>query len=427
MLSKTPIHSLLGDLLADAGNPAWLVQAVILLASVAIAWFLNYLIRKRLSQSDISKHFGVGGITRVAFPMIALLGVLVGKAILGDIRSLHLLNIAIPLLVSLAIIRLSVYMLRYVFSPSGWLQTSERFIATVVWIGLALHITGYLPALFRLFDELGFSVGRERVSLLLVLQGMIALVVTMLAALWLGRLIESPIMAAERLDMNLRVVLSKVIRSVLIFIGIMIGMTMAGIDLTLLSVFGGALGVGLGFGLQKIASNYVSGFIILLDRSIHLGDVLTVEERYGQVTRLTARYLVLRGLDGTESIIPNDSLISSTVINHSLTDKLQLVSLPIQVSYESDLEQAMALLVEIARQHPRVIQDPPPKVHIKGFGDNGIDLKINLWIVDPEEGQLSLGSELYLAIWKKFREAGIEIPYPRRDIRILGNRPDQNT
>lgn len=426
MPTKIQIHSLLGDLLADIGNPAWLIQAGILLVSLAMAWFLNYLIKKRLSGSGVSRHFGVGGITRVAFPTIALLGVLVGKAILGDIRSLHLLNIAIPLLVSMAIIQLSVYMLRYVFAPSGWLQTSERFIATVVWIGLALHITGYLTELFKLFDQLGFSVGNQRVSLLLVMQGTIAVVVTMLAALWLGRLLESPIMAAEKLDMNLRVVLSKLVRSVLVFIGIMIGMTMAGIDITLLSVFGGALGVGLGFGLQKIASNYVSGFIILLDRSIHLGDVLTVEERYGKVTGLTARYLVLRGLDGTESIIPNDSLISSTVINHSLTDKLQLVSLPIQISYESDLEQAMAILVEIAKQHPRVIKEPPPKALIKGFGDSGIDLKISLWIIDPEEGQLSLSSELYLAIWKKFQETGIEIPYPRRDIRILGSMPDQN-
>jgi small-conductance mechanosensitive channel len=206
----------------------------------------------------------------------------------------------------------------------------------------------------------------------------------------------------------------------LTLIGALTALSAIGFDITLLSVFGGALGVGLGFGLQKIASNYVSGFIILLERSVHIGDVITVDSHYGVVNQIRSRYLVLRKLDGIEVVIPNEMLISNAIINHSFTDRKARITLPVMVSYESNLERAMELLKEAACGHPRVMDDPAPEVQVLGFGDNGIDLQLVIWIPDPEEGSGSLKSALYLTIWHAFQQHAISVPYPQRDIRIIG-------
>jgi small-conductance mechanosensitive channel len=323
----------------------------------------------------------------------------------------------------MALVRLAVYALRKIFAPSGWLHSSERFIATAIWIGLALHLTGFLPEILDAMDELSFHAGKLKISLLTILSGILSILVTLMAAMWLGRVLETRVMATEHLDMNLRVVLSKLFNALLVVLGILVALPLAGIDITVLSVFGGALGVGIGFGLQKIASNYVSGFIILLDRSIHPGDSLTVDGRFGTVSQLTARYMVLKGLDGTEAIIPNETLISSTVINHSYTNRHIRVGISVQVGYQSDLERAMEIMKEAATQQSRVLADPETKVFLKSFGDNGIDLEMSIWINDPEEGQLGLKSDINLKIWRQFQAAGIEIPYPQRDVRIIGNAP----
>jgi small-conductance mechanosensitive channel len=219
--------------------------------------------------------------------------------------------------------------------------------------------------------------------------------------------------------MNLRVVLAKLLRVMLLFIAILIALSAVGLDITMLSVFGGALGVGLGFGLQRIASNYVSGFIILLDKSMQIGDVVTIDVHYGVVSDLRTRYLVLRKLDGTEVIIPNETMITNPVINHSFTDHKARVQMPIQVSYDSELELAMQLMREAAESHPRVLVEPAPAVQIRGFGESGIDLMLIVWIPDPEEGFAALQSEIYLEIWQAFKKNNISIPFPQREVRIL--------
>ncbi len=416
-------HNLLTELLSDLEQTRILWQLAVLGFSLALAWGLTRLLRSRLPKSEGAIKVGLGGVSRVAFPLVALLLVVIGKTVLKNWYSINLLNIATSLLLALALVRLAVYALRKIFAPSGWLHSSERFIATVIWIGLALHLTGFLPEILDAMDELSFHIGRQKISLLTILSGILSVLVTLMAAMWLGRVLENRVMAAENLDMNLRVVLAKLFRAVLVVLGILVALPLAGIDITVLSVFGGALGVGIGFGLQKIASNYVSGFIILIDRSIHPGDSLTVEGRFGTVSQLTARYMVLKSLDGTEAIIPNETLISSTVINHSYTDRHFRVGIPVQISYQSDLERAMAIMKEAATQQPRVLADPETKVFLKSFGDNGIDLEMSIWINDPEEGQLGLKSDINLEIWRQFQAAGIEIPYPQRDIRIIGNQP----
>jgi small-conductance mechanosensitive channel len=222
------------------------------------------------------------------------------------------------------------------------------------------------------------------------------------------------------LDGNLRLVLSRVMRSLLVLVAVLLSLPLVGIDLTTLSVFGGALGVGLGFGLQKVASNYVSGFIILLDRSIRIGNVIAVGNDRGEVTRITTRYTVLRAPNGVEAIVPNEALMGSVVLNESLTDHLVRVAVTVQVAYSTDLEQAMNLLVQAAKAQSRVLADPAPMALVTAFADSGINLELGFWIADPEAGTGGLKSDIHLAIWRSFKAANIEIPYPQREIRVIG-------
>lgn len=414
-------RNLLVDFLSDLNQTAMLWQLSVMALSLALAWGINRLILGQLARSEGVLKAGLGSVSRVAFPLIALLLVWIGREVLKNSYSVNLLNIAAPLLFALVLIRLFVHMLRQVFAPGNWLHGSERFIAMAIWLVFALHLTGLLPEILDALDYFSLHIGKQRISLLMILSGIFSILVTMLAAMWLGRTLERRVMATENLDMNLRVVLSKLIRAALVILGVLIALPLAGIDITVLSVFGGALGVGIGLGLQKIASNYVSGFIILLDRSIHPGDVLTVDGHFGKVLQFTARYLVLQDNNGTEAIIPNETLISSTVINHSYSNRQIRISIPVQVSYQSDLERAMQIMQQAAANQPRVLADPEPKVYLKSFGDNGIDLELGLWIDDPEEGKLGLCSDINLEIWREFQQNGIEIPYPQRDVRIVAN------
>ena len=416
-------RNLLIDFLSDLEQTAILWQIALLALSLLLAWGINHLLLGRLSKSEWVSKVGLGGVSRVAFPLIALSLVLIGRAILKDWHSINILNIVVPLLFALMLIRLVVYIIRQVFVSSSWLQSSEQFIAMTIWVGFALYLTGYLPEILNAMDHLDLHIGKQRISLLLILSGILSVFVTILVAMWLGKTLEHRVMSTENLDMNLRVVLSKLIRACLVVLGILVALPLAGIDITALSVFGGALGVGMGFGLQKIASNYVSGFIILLDRSIHPGDVLTVDGRFGKVTQLTTRYLVLQNNDGTEAIIPNEILITSTVINHSYTNRQLRIAIPVQISYQSDLDRAMEIMKQAAANQTRVLADPETKVYLKSFSDNGIDLEMGIWIDDPEEGQLNLCSDINLEIWRKFQASGIEIPYPKRDIRIISGQP----
>lgn len=416
------------DLARDFGGPALNLQLLVLALGMAVAWTLNKLMHRYVMQrAPESWKIGIGGVKRVLFPLIFLVFVYISRIVLQHWQTSSLLDLAITLLMAMAGIRLAVYALRYIFTPSTWLKTAESAIVSVIWVMVALHLAGILPEIVQSLDEIGFSIGEDRISVLLVLQSLVTVVATLVAALWASRLLENRLMHAEQINMNLRVVLTKLIRVLLILVGTLAALSVVGFDVTLLSVFGGALGVGLGFGLQKIASNYVSGFIILLDESIHLGDVITINGHYGIVSQIGSRYLVLRKLDGTEVIIPNEDLISGTVINHSFTDRKARVLMPVQVSYESALEQAMASLCEAAKRHPRVLQEPPPEALLKGFGESGIDLNLSIWIADPEEGSAGLQSAIYLDIWHEFQKNGIIIPYPQRDIRIVAQAPDQRS
>ena len=414
------ISNLLIEFWHDLQQPDLFWQVGALLVCLVIAFFVDRQVRGRAEASGRAWRFGQGGLQRLAYPVVALVLVLVTLPLLRHRFPVHLLLLAVPLLASLAVIRIVFYVLRQTFGSSGWLASFERAFSLVVWGVVALHITGLLPDLIDMMEAVVITVGKQKLNLWMVLQGLVTVLATLLVALWVSGLIEARLMSAADMDSNLRVVFTRLSKALLLLLAVLIGLPLVGIDLTTLSVFSGAFGVGLGFGLQKIASNYVSGFIILLDRSIRIGNVISVGAERGQVTRITTRYTVLKGLSGVEAIVPNEVLVGSVVLNESFSDPRIRISLQIQVAYASDVGKAMEIMLEAAARQSRVLADPAPKAFLAAFGDSGISLELGFWIADPQEGTLQIRSDINLARWAGFQAAGIEIPYPQREVRLLG-------
>jgi len=295
----------------------------------------------------------------------------------------------------------------------------EGVISLVVWSVVALYLLGWLNTVQTALDGVAFKIGTVRFSLLSMIKLGLVLALFVTAANWVSQRLETMTSKSTQMSSGMRIGLMKFTKVVLYTVAILISLDSVGIDLTTLAVFSGALGVGLGFGLQRIASNFISGFILLFDRSIKPGDVISIGTRFGWVQELHARYIVVRDRDGVETLIPNENLITSEVINWSYSDRLVRMKIPVQISYQSDPEVAMQILVEEGKNNPRVLEDPEPQARIIEFGDNGIGLELRIWYTDPEKGMVNLKSDIYLAIWKRFKESGITIPYPQRDVRIV--------
>jgi len=416
---KEPFSTLLERAWIDLHDPQVVWQIAILLACFALAWAAGRALRLARVEADGIWKFGVGGLRRILFPAVALIPLLLGISLLKRWIEVDLLRLFVPLLVSLLLVRIFFYLLRHVFARGSVVRSFERAIAVVVWGALVLHVSGLLPEVVDYLDGITFHLGKQKLTTWLVLQGLFWVVITLLAALWLSGAIEARLMRADSLHSSLRVVFARAAKSLLVVLAVLMVLPLVGIDLTVLSVFGGAIGVGLGFGLQKIASNYVSGFIILLDRSIRIGDLITADNFYGEVKDITTRYVVVRALDGREAIIPNELLITATVLNHSYSNRQIRLAIQVQVAYKGDPERAMQLMVEVAGKHPRVLAEPPPKAFLARFADSGMELELGVWIDDPETGMLNIRSEINLAIWHAFQQAGIEIPYPQREVRVL--------
>ncbi len=412
---------------------AW--QMVVIAVALLGAWFYSRHIEQRVrdrvaaaataNQSvrvDVLK-FSIDGFRRLAFPITAMLLLVLGGLALyfaGVIRyeQAHLLRLAMLLLGAMAAIRLFVYVLRRSLPRAAWIGTFERAIAFTIWFFVALHVTGLLEDLIGHLDSVRFPLGKTALTLWDILAGAFSVVLTVLAALWAGSVVEARLIETKSLAPNSRVMLTRLIKAILTLLAVLLALSLVGIDLTVLSVFGGALGVGLGLGLQRIASNYVSGFIILLDRSLSIGDMITVDKFHGAVSQINARYTVMKSLDGTETIVPNEMLVSTPVINHSYSNTSVQVVVKLSIAYSADVDRALQILVESATAQSRVLADPPPTAFITGFGADGIDMQIGFWIRDPEAGSLPIRSEIARSVLKRFHDEGIEIPAPQRDVRI---------
>ena len=420
----TPVQKILANLSRDVREAEFWWQAVALAIALTLAWFVGRKLKAMLAAREMAERselaqqmaeFGAGGFARLATPVCALLFAWIAQEIVGHFLPTNLFALALPLLMAFVAIRAFVYMLAQVFS-ARFLAAWERWIAITVWVGVALHFTGVSPAIVAMLEKLHVVVGKQKITAWAITQGMFTVALTLLITLWLASTIERRLMNAQSLEANGRVALARFVRALLVVLAVLCSMAFAGIDLTVLSVFGGALGVGLGLGLQKIASNYVSGYIILLDKSIRIGDMVTVEKYTGTVTHITTRYSVLKALDGTEAIIPNETLLSQPVLNQSLTSDRVRVAIQVQVAYDTNLDTVKVIMLEAAAAHPRVLHDPVPMVFLLRFADSGIELELGFWISDPENGLLPVKSDLNFAIWAQFQAQGIEIPYPHRQL-----------
>lgn len=425
-MEENQIAELLVELWHDVQQPAIFWQVGVLAVCLFIAWLITrqvkaVLRRRRAADPSLATDGSEEGLRRVIFPLTALVLVVLARAVLANWHHINLLKLAVPLLLAMAVIRLTVHALKRSFPKAGWLASFERAFAFGAWGVVALHLSGVLPTVIDGMKQVAFSIGKAKVNLWMLLQGALTVFVTVLVALWVAGVIESRLMRTEGLDGNLKLVFTRLSRGLLVVLAVAIGLPLVGIDLTALSVFGGALGVGLGFGMQKIAANYVSGFILLLDRSIRMGNLISVGNERGIVSQITTRYTVLKGMTGIESIVPNETLVGSIVQNETFTDPKVRVSVPIQVSYATDLEKAMAIMVEAAQAQPRVMSDPAPGAFLEAFADSGINLQLGFWIRDPAEGTLGIRSAINMQIWRRFKEEGIEIPFPQREVRVLGN------
>ena len=402
----------------------WIELGTCIALMVLTYWLSGYLIGRRAQKPTkwaALSHIG----RRVLWPLMLLA---VAVAALFTWTALGFNGVWLQLLVMAArwmiIIRLLLAVVHAALPNNKITDMLESTLSGVLWVSFVLWISGIDDVVINMLKSVQLPIGSITLNLYTILTGLVWVAVIMVFALWLSRTINSRLMSSSRLDMNLRIVLSKVVTTVLVTLAVLIALPLVGINLTVLSVFSGALGVGIGFGLQKVASNYISGFIILGDRSIRPGDRLTVNNFTGYVTKITSRFVVLRSAGGSEALIPNETFVTSTVINESYTGKSLWQNLNIQVAYHTDLTQAMRILEETAAAQERVETDPAPKAFLVEFADNGVNLRLGFWVRDPENGFLGLFSAILLDIWARFNEAGIEFPFPQREIRILNDTPE---
>ena len=389
-----PLTDLLQDLLEDINNPRILWQALAIIGAVVVGLLLARFIRRSWLHEDDARNalqrIGVEGFGRVLAPLLITGGIWLAEALLERHQNVHLLRVALPVFGSMALIRIVFYLLRRVFARHGQigpaLKTSETILAMIVWVGVALYLTGMWPDIIKFLDSKVLPIAGKKPTLLDILQGLVSIVVLLMLALWAGAAIEDRLMRIERLHTSLRVVIARMSRALFIVFSVLFSLRLMGLDLTVLSVFGGALGVGLGLGMQRIASNYVSGFIILLERSLSIGDPITVDKYAGRVTGINTRYTTLQALDGTQTLLPNEMLITGVVLNQSGTNKAVRLSTRLTVAYDSDLNQVMDLLVRQADNVERVIAEPAPSVQLNAFGPVGYELELAFSIIDPEKG-----------------------------------------
>jgi small-conductance mechanosensitive channel len=295
-------------------------------------------------------------------------------------------------------------------------RLAARVVAAIIWLVAALDILGLLPVVSAALDSLAVSIGAVRLSALGVVKGVLLLSVLLWAATAVSRAVQVRVAKIDRLTPSVQVLIGNVSKIALVTLAILIALNAIGIDLTGFAVFSGAIGLGLGFGLQKIVSNLISGVILLLDKSIKPGDVIEIENTFGWITSLGARYVSVRGRDGREYLIPNEDLITHRVTNWTFSSRLVRLDVEFGVAYGTDLRRARQVAIEAAQIPERVLKTPAPLCHVTQFGENAIGLLLRFWIDDATKGVTNVKGDIMLALWDTLKANGIEIPPPRRQV-----------
>ncbi|MGE0498744.1 MAG: mechanosensitive ion channel family protein [Ramlibacter sp.] len=407
----------LEKLLRDLSQAGLGLELSALAGCLALAFGLCWLAGHKQAKDSI--WFGRGIVDGLLFPLVSLALVVVARNVVLHYEQVApVLRIAVPVLVSLAGIRFLARVLTVVFPSSGLARLIERLFSWLAWMAAILWIAGVLPDVMEEMDAIQFVFGKSKISVLSLVEGLLSSGVVLVLALWVSAALERRILVETVSDLSLRKVAGNAIRAVLLLVGLLFALSAVGVDLTALSVLGGALGVGLGFGLQKLAANYVSGFVILFERSLRIGDTVRVENFEGVVMDIKTRYTLIRSLAGRESIVPNEKLITERIENLSLADPRVLLSTSVTVGYDSDPDRVSALLESCALSCERVLEDPGPGARLAKLGADGLDYELLFWIADPQNGQLNVRSDVNTAILKALRAENIEIPYPQRVVHL---------
>lgn len=412
----------LEQLLTRLQQPTALIEAAVVLGCLGLAWLLIRFLRGKQADPR-SIWFGHHVVDGILFPVLALVLALIARRVLQDMIPLAVFRLAIPVLSSLAVIRLTVKVLGAAFPSSGALRVVERTVSWGAWAATVLWITGVLPIVMDELNDITWKIGASQVSLRNLIEGSLSAILVMILSLSLSSALEARLLKGGPENLSLRKMAANLLRALLLVVGLMLALSAVGIDLTALSVFGGALGVGVGMGLQKLAANYVSGFVILAERSLRIGDLVRVDNFEGVITDINTRFTVIRAANGRESIVPNEVLITQRVENASLADTRVSVLTVVQVAYGTDLPSVMPRLQAVVAQVPRVIQDPAPSVLLTQFAADGLELTVSFWIADPAAGQMGVRSAVNLAILAELDRLGVEIPFPQRVLRQVAPPP----
>ncbi len=411
-----------GQLAAALLAPSALIELGIFFGCLLLAWAVVRLLRGAEATPG-STWFGERIVDGALFPALALLLALLARWLLQDQLPIAVFRLVVPIMVSLAAIRLTVRVLGVTFPDSALMRVVERSVSWLAWIAVVLWVTGVLPLLLKELDEITWKLGGAQVSVRNMLEGAISAVLALLLALWVSSLLEARLLRGATDNISIRKMAANALRAVLLFVGLVFALSAAGIDLTALGVLGGAIGVGIGFGLQKLAANYISGFVILAERSMRIGDMVKVDNFEGRISDITTRYTVIRALNGRESIVPNEMMITQRVENSSLADPKVQMNTVVQVAYGTDVEALMPQLCRALAAVPRVLPDPEPAALLTAFASDGLELTLTFWIADAYNGQGNVRSAVNLAVLRLLQEARVEIPFPQRVVRQLAEPP----
>lgn len=421
-MKPNPLFDLWQDTWQDLGNPGLRWQILALLLCFALGWSVARLLRRRLSKRDVGQgvvRLGMDSFVRVLWPLLTLALIALIKPMFTHLGHVDLLRVAMPLVASFALIRVAFYVMQRIFArrgpAGGVIALFEKVFALAVWIVVSLHITGVLPDVLDFLDRTAVHLGHNKVSVMAILQAVLWIGITLILALWAAATMEERLMRLDSMHTSLRVVLARMSRATLILVALLVSLSLVGIDLTVLSVFTGALGVGLGLGLQRLASSYVSGFIILFERGLSIGDVITVDKFSGRIVGINARYTTLRSSDGAETVVPNDMLVSTPVQNFAGTDKTLQFSTQIMVGPHVDLERALELMHQAALdiEHIDHTLKRAPQAFVTRFTVEGVELELTCWLDDASSGKAAVSSNVNRAIWRAFRTHGIAVPFAK--------------
>ena len=402
-----------------------LAEIAAVAACLWVGWFVGATLRDRYQRRGITTptaltwtYLASQGFVVVTPVVLALLLVTMMRGVLFAVHfDVTLIDAAIRLIGAYVAVRIGVFLFAASLGNKSWMQHWENRVTLLIWLAIAAEFLGWLDPIIATLDNIGVAAGKSRITVWSILKLLFTLTLFVLVAAWISRWVERRLKKLGNLAPSTRIGIAKFANAFLIGLSILMGLNAAGVDLTALTVLTGAIGLGLGFGLQSIAANFVSGFVLLMDRSIKPGDVISLSgqsgtstENFGWVQELRGRYVVVRDRDGVETLVPNQNLITNQVINWSYSDRRVRLKLPVRISYEDNPELAMQVLVKAAEGHHRILRDPAPVARLMSFHDYGMDLELRFWIADPEEGVNNVRSDVNRTIWRLFTEAGITIP-----------------